>query len=87
MSFQNFTLEYLASLGADREKLLMGVPFYGQSYTLASMNTDMGAPSSAPGEPGEYTQQPGMLAYYEICDRSKWKIMLIFNGNEIINTH
>jgi hypothetical protein len=57
-------------MGANREKLLVGIPFYGQSYTLASTNTMVGAPTSGPGNPGEYTQQPGMLAYYEVCDRS-----------------
>lgn len=58
-------------MGADRDKLLMGVPFYGQSYTLAGTDTDTGAPASGPGNPGEFTQQPGMLAYYEVCDRSE----------------
>lgn len=30
-----------------------------------------GAASRGPGKPGEYTKQPGMLAYYEICKRIK----------------
>lgn len=65
-------MEYLVSLGAPRHKLLVGIPFYGQSFTLASMtDTDPGAPSNGPGRPGKFTNQPGMLAYYEICDTGK----------------
>lgn len=30
-----------------------------------------GSAASGPGKPGEYTKQPGMLAYYEICKRIK----------------
>lgn len=60
------------SLGADRRKLLPGLPFYGQSFTLKSKEqTALGDPSDGPGEAGEFTVQPGMLAYYEICDRGK----------------
>lgn len=50
----------------------MGVPFYGQTFTLSSANrNNLDAASNAPGEPGEYTKQPGMLSYYEICNRIK----------------
>lgn len=63
-------MEYLVSRGAPSEKLLMGIPFYGQSFTLSKdTNNRENAPSSGPGEAGEYTRQPGMLAYYEICNR------------------
>lgn len=52
----------------------MGIPFYGQSYTLNdAMDNSYGALAEGPGVPGEYTKQPGMLAYYEICDYSKKK--------------
>ena len=66
-------MNYLASLGASRRKLLLGIPFYGQTFTLAKRdnNYGIGAASTGPGSPGEYTKQPGMLAYYEICNRVK----------------
>lgn len=65
-------------LGADRSKIVVDIPMYGQSYRLASPNrAQLGAPASGPGAAGEYTQQPGMLAYYEICRRienDNWKL-------------
>lgn len=65
-------MEYLVSKGAPREKLLVGIPFYGQSFTLTKSNSYAeGTPTVGPGEPGEFTKQPGMLAYYEICYRTK----------------
>ncbi|KAJ8920078.1 hypothetical protein NQ315_011732 [Exocentrus adspersus] len=66
----NFTMEYLVSKGAPREKLLLGIPFYGQSFTLTKDTTyGEGVHSTGPGEAGEYTKQPGMLSYYEVCNR------------------
>ncbi|XP_029168632.1 probable chitinase 10 [Nylanderia fulva] len=73
----NFTMSYLVSLGAEKSKLLVGIPMYGQSYRLSSASqAHLGDPTTGPGKPGEFTKQPGMLAYYEICDRIKrngWK--------------
>lgn len=75
-------MEYLVSLGAPREKLLMGVPFYGQTFTLTKKSAyNEGAASTGPGEAGEYTKQPGMLAYYEICDRIKSQTWTVNNRN------
>lgn len=63
-------MEYLASLGAARSKLLMGIPFYGQAYRLSEpIQSDLGDPAAGPGISGEFTRQPGMLSYYEICHR------------------
>ncbi|KAL2745938.1 putative chitinase 10 isoform X1 [Vespula maculifrons] len=68
----NFTMEYLVRLGADKSKLLIGIPLYGQAYHLSdTRRTGLGDPATGPGLPGEFTKQPGMLAYYEICDRIK----------------
>ena len=78
IDLQNFTMNYIASLGAARSKLLMGVPFYGQTYRLVRNEWHkLGDPVSGAGAPGEFTKQPGMLAYYEICNRIKrqnWKV-------------
>ncbi|XP_050423223.1 probable chitinase 10 [Adelges cooleyi] len=64
------TIKLITRLGADPAKIVLGLPFYGQSYTLASSSEHgLGDPAKGPGIPGEYTQQPGMLAYYEICNR------------------
>ncbi|XP_018794816.1 PREDICTED: probable chitinase 3 [Bactrocera latifrons] len=74
----DYAMQLLIKSGAKREKLIMGIPFYGQSFTLDRASTTLvgeGVASSAPGEPGEFTKQPGMLAYYEICQRirkDKW---------------
>ncbi|CAK9798859.1 Probable chitinase 10 [Anthophora quadrimaculata] len=73
----NSTMEYLLNLGAVKSKLLVGIPLYGQAYRLSREDlTGIGDPATGPGIPGEFTKQPGMLAYYEICDRLKnkrWK--------------
>lgn len=62
-------MKSLISKGADPKKLLLGLAFYGQSYRLADSvgSIGPGSPAAGPGEPGEFTKQPGMLAYYEIC--------------------
>ncbi|XP_078046537.1 putative chitinase 10 [Augochlora pura] len=70
----NTTMEYLVGLGAEKSKLLMGVPFYGQTYRLSSERlSGLGEPATGPGASGEFTRQPGILAYYEICYRLKNK--------------
>uniref|UniRef100_A0A2H8TTC1 chitinase n=1 Tax=Melanaphis sacchari TaxID=742174 RepID=A0A2H8TTC1_9HEMI len=62
---------YLAS-GADKEKLVLGIPTYGRSFTLFNRESkDIGAPSDGPGEKGEATREKGYLAYYEICGNLK----------------
>lgn len=62
----------LMLLGADPKKLVLGLPLYGQSFTLANKTRhDIGDAILEPGEPGEYTRQPGILSYSEICVRSK----------------
>lgn len=70
----DFTIQLLMRQGADPRKIIIGVPFYGQSFTLTEKSARLvgeGIPAHGPGKPGEYTKQPGMLAYYEVCDRIK----------------
>ncbi|KAF6073178.1 chitinase 3 like 1 [Phyllostomus discolor] len=64
----DYAVGYMLRLGVPAKKLLMGIPAFGRSFTLASSETGVGAPSSGPGTPGRFTQEEGTLAYYEICD-------------------
>ncbi|KAG7205193.1 hypothetical protein KM043_018281 [Ampulex compressa] len=74
----NFTMQYIVGLGAEKSKLMVGVPLYGQAYRLSNVTqVELGDPTTGPAIPGEFTKQPGMLAYYEICEKIKrhgWKI-------------
>lgn len=71
----DYTLNMLINGGVDKSKLIMGVPFYGQTFTLTTTYNSVkgeGTPSSGTGHAGMITKQPGMLAYYEICSNSKF---------------
>lgn len=57
---------YMLRLGAPASKLVMGIPTFGKSFTLANSETGVGAPISGPGLPGRFTKEKGTLAYYEV---------------------
>ena len=63
----NYTLNRWIELGADPAKLIMGVPLYGQSFTLTKPSVNgLNAPAKTTGIAGPYTRQAGFLAYYEV---------------------
>ncbi|XP_030158412.1 chitinase-3-like protein 1 isoform X2 [Lynx canadensis] len=64
----DYAMGYMLRLGAPANKLVMGIPAFGRSFTLTSSKTGVGAPISGPGLPGQFTKEEGILAYYEICD-------------------
>lgn len=57
---------YMLRLGAPTNKLVMGIPTFGKSFTLASSENQVGAPITGSGLPGRYTKEKGTLAYYEV---------------------
>merc|ERR1712106_957870 len=59
-------MNYWAEQGADKDRLVMGMPMYGQSFTLADSaeNTPQSA-AVGRGDAGEFTRAGGFLAYYE----------------------
>ena len=65
-------MKYFHQKGAPKEKLVMGMPTYGQSFTLSSAsNNALNAAASGAGKAGPFTRQAGLLAYNEICDKVK----------------
>ena len=70
-------MNYWIEKGAPRHKLIMGMPLYGQAFTLNDpSNTGLNSPGDK-GNEGQFTKQAGFLAYYEICSKIKegWKVV------------
>ena len=64
---QDFASKYLAEKGIPKDKLIIGLPMYGRSFTLFDPNNfELGARSAGAGPPEEYTNEEGFLAYYEV---------------------
>ncbi|KAM9106703.1 LOW QUALITY PROTEIN: chitinase-3-like protein 2 [Megaptera novaeangliae] len=62
-----YAVGYWINKGMPVEKVVMGIPMYGRSSTLASAENTLGAPASGPGAAGPITKFSGFLAYHEIC--------------------
>lgn len=64
---QNASIHGWMANGATTSKILLGIAFYGRSFTLAnSADVTLGAPSIGPGTAGPYTNQAGVLDYLEV---------------------
>ncbi|XP_060248906.1 chitinase-like protein 3 [Meriones unguiculatus] len=64
----DYIMKYWEKNGAAADKLIVGFPTFGQTFSLMYPSKHgIGAPSTGPGTPGSYTNQPGILAYYEVC--------------------
>ncbi|CAB4054658.1 E3.2.1.14 [Lepeophtheirus salmonis] len=62
------TIKYYLGHGASPNKLVLGIPTYGRSYTLVNPDAhEIGSPTDGPGVKGNGTKEDGYLAYYEIC--------------------
>ncbi|CAB3367817.1 Hypothetical predicted protein [Cloeon dipterum] len=68
----NATVQNWIKAGADPTKLILGIPLYGQTYTLSSSSsTELGANVKGPGSPGIWSRQAGVFMYNEICSSMK----------------
>lgn len=86
---KKLTVDYSANewvkKGASKEKLLIGIPTYGRTFTLSNTTlTDIGAPAIDGGKPGNYTKEPGVLAFYEICDMLKSGATLVWDNEQMV---
>lgn len=74
----NSSIHYWIEQGAPKEKIVMGIPSYGRTFTLADANDNgIEAPASGPGKAGQYSQEAGMIGYNELCEKfltEKWQI-------------
>lgn len=64
--FKDDSVKYWLSKGAPAEKIIMGIPAYGRTFTLSSSQTGRNAPASGPGTAGPYTKEAGFWSYYEV---------------------
>ncbi|XP_028590006.2 chitinase-3-like protein 1 [Podarcis muralis] len=87
----DYAVKYLRSIGAPAEKIIMGIPTYGRSYTLSTKLTGVEAPVSGAGTLGPFSKEAGILAYYEICGfnsgaKKEWiqeqKVPYSYKGNQ-----
>lgn len=91
------SISYWLEKGVPSEKIIMGVPLYGRTWTLRNQYyTGVGAPATGAGEKGPYTQEPGMLGYSEVCRlfqmggwTSVWdsehKVPFAYKGNQWVS--
>ncbi|RXG70765.1 Oviduct-specific glycoprotein [Armadillidium vulgare] len=63
----DYTVNYWISLGADPQKIVMGIPLYGNSYTLANPSNNGLNALFRGGAPGDITGSSGSLAFSEVC--------------------
>eukprot|EP00854_Cymbomonas_tetramitiformis_P003646 gene3646-4581_t len=62
-----WAVDYWLDHGCPASKLTLGIGTYGRGYTLANReNNDFGDAAKGAGPPQTYTQEAGMIAYYEV---------------------
>lgn len=74
------SVSYWQQLGMPARKIVLGIPSYGKSFTLSDPRRHaINAPTSGPGNKGEFTEDYGSLAYYEIMQKVRSNQMTLVN--------
>ncbi|CAG2120468.1 unnamed protein product [Medioppia subpectinata] len=74
----DFTINYFLSLGLSKEKMIMGVPFYGRGWTLMdAQHNKLHDEAKGMSPAGWIGGEPGVLGYDELCqmfskNKSDW---------------
>lgn len=64
----DYIVNYWMQKGFPAEKINLGIPLYGQSWTLGySVEPKPVTLGAGPGAAGPWTREAGTLGYYEIC--------------------
>lgn len=90
----NICCYFCCSIGAPANKLILGLAFYGRTFTLSNtQQIAVGSPSIGPGTPGPYTREGGFMGYNEICSlvntwqykySSEHEVPIIYKSNQWI---
>ncbi|RWS01579.1 Sar s 18 allergen (chitinase-like protein) [Dinothrombium tinctorium] len=81
----DFSVSEWVNRGAAKEKIVVGLPTYGRTFTLANPNlTDIGAPCIKGGLPGQFTRESGFLSFFEICDFLKLGATLVWDNEQMV---
>lgn len=68
----NFTIHYWIQRGVSRNKIVLGIPLYGHTFTLAaSLNYDLNAAATGPGDSGTYIRSKGVFHFCDVCNKTK----------------
>ncbi|XP_062554781.1 probable chitinase 2 [Armigeres subalbatus] len=83
------SIDHLIALGAPRNKIVLGIPFYGRTFITETVPAKIGDPSEEMGFSGPYTNENGFIGYNEICAELKakpylWQISWDTNAAEVV---
>lgn len=64
----NYTINYYLEHGATKDKMVMGIPFYGRAWSLEDpKKTRLGDPAKGMSPAGFISGEEGVLGYIELC--------------------